>query len=98
MKTYTAIYTTPSIENCQYSFKANNMEDAKRYCENYFNVPVSKIVCNEIEHKFYGKIFIESIDVLTENTLDYAFKFTKNGQIYVLIESISENEIIKDEN
>lgn len=44
MKNYTAIYSTKSIKNIQYSFKASNMEAAKLFCEKYFSVPVNFII------------------------------------------------------
>lgn len=55
MKNYTAIYDTATLNNVQYSFKAENMEKAVEFCKGYFNVPVKNIVCDSLEAEFNGK-------------------------------------------
>jgi hypothetical protein len=44
MKLYTAIYSTPSIKNCQYSFYAENMKAAKLFRKYKFSAKRVKIV------------------------------------------------------
>ncbi len=47
MKNYTAIYSTETIKNIEYAFKAENMEAAELFCQNKFSVPLSEIEINE---------------------------------------------------
>lgn len=47
MKLYTAIYSTPSIKNCHYSFYAENMKAAKLFRKYKFSAKRVKIIENE---------------------------------------------------
>lgn len=44
MKNFTAIYSTQTISNINYSFKAKSMAAAKRFAKDKFNVFKVKIV------------------------------------------------------
>lgn len=44
MKNYTAIYSTETIKNIEYAFKAENIKSAKVFCKTKFSVKEIKIV------------------------------------------------------
>lgn len=44
MKNFVAIYDTPKIENCKYSFKAKSQKEAEAFADRFFAVPVKQVL------------------------------------------------------
>ena len=44
---FTAVYNTESLKGIEYSFDANNAEQAKDFCRNKFSVKDILIICHD---------------------------------------------------
>jgi len=90
MKTFTAIYSTPTLKNINYSFQAKSMADAKRYRKNKFSAKRVKI----IEEKQNEKDMKELENQLKDwqgmlETAEMVFKLAKTGSNFTTDDIVS---------
>ena len=90
MENFTAIYSTESIKDINYSFQAKDMASAIAYCNEKFNVPV-KIVCDNVDklpYESYSSIEelkkhlqVKDVQVNEENKVSTMAYISQNGNV-----------------